>query len=69
MNGTTETKHESRRTGLIVVWAFLLAIVAGGALGYWGSHQEEADRRARVERHRPDPAVPFPDPFMVTPGP
>ncbi|MFZ3569629.1 hypothetical protein ACOKM5_21710 [Streptomyces sp. BH097] len=43
--------------------ALVLTMLLTGGLTFWHVRAEEADRRERVERLRPDPVTPFPDPF------
>ncbi|MDA0564666.1 hypothetical protein LG943_10050 [Streptomonospora sp. S1-112] len=53
---------------MAVVALALVAVLGGGGLSLWFHRAQEADRRAEVERHRPEAPTAFPDPFRTPEG-
>lgn len=58
--------HVARKAVLILLGA-VLTVLGSGALGIRAQKQQEADRRATVEQHRPDAPASLPDPFLDRP--
>ncbi|MEV5177698.1 hypothetical protein AB0L10_43360 [Streptomyces flaveolus] len=53
------------RTALLTALSIVLTVLASGALGIGCHRAEESDRRAGVDRQRPAPTAPLPDPFVT----
>ncbi|MBV2364328.1 hypothetical protein ACFPZ0_21330 [Streptomonospora nanhaiensis] len=51
------------RAAVLAVVAGLVLALGSGAVSVWFHTAQEADRRAEVERNRPEAPTAFPDPF------
>ncbi|GAA2427039.1 hypothetical protein [Streptomyces macrosporus] len=63
----SSTMTPAARTTLLIVASLVLTVLGSGALSVRVHNEREADRRARVEQHRPDATTPLPDPFVDPP--